>query len=177
MQLLFEGAGAWIWVPEFSSERNEMVNELIKKRGARELREKESCHGAFNVRCQSEKWFTPRLYSPDTYKTDSALFIGHAHAHACTRGPLYGQPSGVHRMQILKQKIQHATLRAELCVQRTESDVQSNENDFVLFANQSICARVLPCTCPGLEAPVWCLVPLSNNTCYSSLFKFISIQI
>lgn len=60
-------------------------------------------------------------------------------------------------MQILKQRIQHATLRAELCVQRTESYVQSNDNDFVLFSNQSIRARVLPGTFQALklQSGVW----------------------
>lgn len=94
--VVWRRGGLNLGVPEFSFERNEIVNELIKKErrkkertgeGMSWEREKrgESRHGCLMRRAGRDKWFTPRLYSlPDAHEDSARLCFIH---HACTCGP------------------------------------------------------------------------------------------
>lgn len=62
--VVWRRGGLNLGVPEFSFERNEIVNELIKKKGNGWAERKGIMLRLFNVLCQSGKWFTPRLYTP-----------------------------------------------------------------------------------------------------------------
>lgn len=76
--------GLNLGVPEFSFERNEMVNALIKKKGNGWAERKGIAPRLFNVLRQTEKWFTPRLYSPDR-ETAHLFFPFNGIYWLCTR--------------------------------------------------------------------------------------------
>lgn len=116
--------GLNLGVPEFSFERNEIVNELIKKKKKRNgwAERKGITPRLFNVLCQSEKWFTPRLFIPRHIERQCASLVylrTRSRMHACVGPYIYiyiyimvnslefiGHRYGKHRLLL------HASLRS-----------------------------------------------------------------